>query len=361
MKKIFPLAIAAVLLTMFVSSPGISDVLHFDEQEATVRAIKKVSPSVVNINVSTKTSKSIEINGVATTSMMEINAGSGTGFIISADGLIITNKHVVDTDPGADVSFRVTLSNGKRQYAMLIGKDPLNDLALLKIFDKNLPYVELGDSDKLPLGSSVIAIGNALGMYQNSVTKGIISGLNRDVVAYDSAGKAESLTNVLQTDAQINLGNSGGPLVDLNGKVIGVNVAMDASGQSIGFAIPINDVKPVIRSANEKGYIVRPRLGVQYLTINQDLVDKYKLSQTQGAWIYAEDQTSSVMPGTPAARAGLLNNDIITEVDKIRLNQQKTLSSIIQNYQPGRKVVLRVWRAGKFSDISVILDKYPAK
>lgn len=359
-KILYPSVLIVSVIIFSFSLPGRSGTLVFDEQEATVRAIKKVSPAVVNINVSVKTIRTSMINGVATTSRIDTSDGSGTGFIISSDGLIITNKHVIDTEKGADVSYRVTLANGQRQYAMLIGKDPLNDLALLKIFDKNLPFVELGDSDKLPLGSSVVAIGNALGMYQNSVTKGIISGLNRDVVAYDSAGRPENLANVLQTDAQINLGNSGGPLVDLTGKVIGVNVAMDSSGQSIGFAIPINDVKSVIRSAKEKGHIVRPRLGVQYLTINQDLVEKYKLTQNQGAWIYSDDQVSSIAPNSPASRAGLLNNDIILEIDGHKLSQQKTLISIVQNYQPGQKIKLKVWRSNKALVIEIVLDKYPA-
>jgi serine protease Do len=358
-KTLISILLVVGIVSFFNLLPGISEVLKFDEQEATVRAIKKVAPSVVNINVSLKGKKLIVVDGVASTTDYISSLGSGTGFIISADGLIITNKHVVDVEAGSDVSYRITMSNGKKQYAMLIGTDPLNDLALLKIFDKNLPFVELGDSNKMPLGSSVIAIGNALGMYQNSVTKGIISGLNRDIVAYDSAGRADSLSNVLQTDAQINLGNSGGPLVDLNGKVVGVNVATDGGGQSIGFAIPINDVKPVIRSARENGYIVRPRLGVQYLTLNQDLVEKYKLGQQQGAWLHSENETPSVLPDTPAAKAGLQDGDIIIAVDRTSLTQQVTLSSLVQNLKPGQKITIKVYRQGKILNILATLDKYP--
>ncbi|MEI8361547.1 MAG: trypsin-like peptidase domain-containing protein [bacterium] len=352
-----------VILLVIVSSayflPAKTSVLNFDEQEATVRAIKRVSPAVVSINIYVK---NMANSSMATGSpKAELNIGSGTGFIISADGLIITNKHVVSLGDGQNASYRVTMSNGKSQYAMLIGKDPINDLALLKIFDKNLPYVELGDSDKLPLGTSVIAIGNAQGVYQNTATKGIISGVNRDIVASDGQGNTESLVNVLQTDAQINLGNSGGPLIDLNGRLVGVNVAMDAEAQSIGFAIPVNDVKPVIASAKENGYIVRPRLGVKYLTINQDISETYNLGQKEGAWLHATGQNSSITDGSPAAKAGLMDNDIIIKVDDISLNQQKTLVSLLQKYKPGQKLKMQVWRSNKFLDINVTLDKHPAQ
>ena len=192
-----------------------ADILQLDEQEATIRAIKKVMPSVVSIMVyDEKETITLDLlTGKQSVNKEKVKAGSGTGFIISVDGLILTNKHVVNSAGDKNAQYQVVLNSGKEYYAQMIGKDPINDLAVLKIFDKNLPSVELGDSDTLEIGTSVIAIGNVLGKYQNSVTKGIISGLERNLVASDSSGNTENLSNTIQTDAEINLGNSGGPII----------------------------------------------------------------------------------------------------------------------------------------------------
>lgn len=340
-----------------------ADTLRLDEQEATVRAIKKVAPAVVNIKVSETVNNALFDAGSGETTIQKENRqkGAGTGFLISSDGLIITNKHVVEaaSDDKA-AQYRVILASGKAYYAQLIGKDPLNDLAILKIFDKNLPFVELGDSDKLTQGVSVIAIGNALGIYQNSVTKGIISGLNRDITASDQSGNAqESLGNVIQTDAEINFGNSGGPLVDLNGKVVGINVAIDSSGTSIGFAIPVNDAKPVIRSVREVGRIIRPRLGVSYIMITPEIAIDNKLKRQAGAWISAGSSGKPpVIDGSPAAKAGLEAGDIVIEIDGVKLEGTKTLLSIIQQRKPGQKVGLRIDRGGKIIVKTVVLDEF---
>ncbi|MBI4779427.1 trypsin-like peptidase domain-containing protein [Candidatus Falkowbacteria bacterium] len=231
---------------------------------------------------------------------------------------------------------------------------------MLKIFDKNLPYVGLGDSDKLQIGSTAIAIGNALGRYQNSATKGIVSGLGRSIEASDQTGaNAESLDNVIQTDAEINLGNSGGPLVDLNGNVIGINVAIDQAGSSIGFAIPINDAKPVIKSVREIGRIVRPRLGLRYVMLTPEIAQANKLTRSSGAWISAsQGGTASILPDSPAAKAGLKEGDIITEINAIKLQDRVTLLSIIQKYKPGDKIGLRVFRDGKFLVLIATLDEF---
>jgi len=344
------------------NQPVIADNLRLDDQEATVRAIKKVSPAVVSIVV-LENVESMTVNldsGMSISSKDKVERGSGTGFIISPDGLIITNKHVINS--AADdkqAEYKIKLASGKRYFAQLIGRDPINDLAILKIFDKNLPYVELGDSDQLTQGLTVVAIGNALGQYQNSVTKGIVSALGRDIVASDTAGKAESLGNVIQTDAEINLGNSGGPLVDLNGKVVGINVATDASGKSIGFAIPINDAKPVIKSVREIGRIVRPRLGIRYLTITPELALDNKLPVNNGAWVSAgDDGQPAVVAGSPADKAGIKAGDIITEIDGVKLNEKNTLLSVVQRYKPGQKIGLKISRGATTIVKIAVLDEF---
>jgi serine protease Do len=220
--------------------------------------------------------------------------------------------------------------------------------------------VQLGDSDKLQIGSTVIAIGNALGRYQNSATKGIVSGLGRSIEASDQSGSlAETLDNVIQTDADINLGNSGGPLVDLEGNIVGINVAIDQSGSSIGFAIPINDAKPVVKSVREIGRIVRPRLGIRYHMLTPEIATEYKLAKDFGAWISTNETGGpAVLPGSPADKAGLTPGDIIMEINGIKLQGKTTLISIVQQYKPGNKIGLRVFRGGKIIILTAVLDEF---
>jgi len=340
----------------------VADTLRLDDQEATIRAIKKVMPAVVSIIIMDKqTTTVINLNtGEQTQKTDTVQKGSGTGFLISADGLILTNKHVVSAGNEKTAEYRIILNSGKQYYAQLIGKDPINDLAVLKIFDKNLPYVALGDSDKLQIGSTVMTIGNALGRYQNSATKGMVSGLGRSIEASDQSGSiSETLDNVIQTDAEINLGNSGGPLIDLEGNVIGVNVAIDQTGSSIGFAIPINDAKPVIKSVREIGRIVRPRLGIRYHMLTPELAQQLKLTKNSGAWItVTNDGTESVLKDSPADKAGLKPGDIIMEINGIKIEGKTTLISVIQKYKPGDKVGFRVFRDGKILILITTLDEF---
>jgi serine protease Do len=338
-----------------------ADDLRLDDQEATIRAINKVMPAVVSIIVYDQ-EEIISINlgtGKRTMEKQRRQKGSGTGFLISSDGLILTNKHVVNAAREKTAEYRVILNSGRQYYAQLIGKDPINDLAVLKIFDKDLPYVSLGDSDGLAIGATVVAIGNALGRYQNSVTKGIVSGLGRSIVASDQTGNSEALDNVIQTDAEINPGNSGGPLIDLMGRVVGVNVAIDQSGSAIGFAIPINDARPVIKSVKEIGRIVRPRLGVRYIMLTPELAQDQKLPRDSGAWIVkGANGESAVMKGSPADIAGLLEGDIIFEINAIKIEGKNTLLSIIQKYKPRDKIGLKIQRGDKVIIRVVELDEF---
>lgn len=345
-----PLFIVLFLYTIkndYYIKPLIARVLQFDEQDATILAIKKVNSAVVNITVLENQS------GVKTIK------GAGTGFIISSDGYVITNRHVVEAADEKLSQFKVLQSSGISSYAQLIGKDPLNDLAILKISANKLPFVELGDSDKLELGTSVIAIGNSLGLYQNSVTKGIVSGLNRSIVASDQTGNAENLGNVIQTDAEINLGNSGGPLIDLNGKVVGVNVAVDTSGSAIGFAIPINDAKTVINNVRKLGRIARPRLGIKYVMINPTIEVEKGLIRSDGAYIdNPSDGSQAITPGSPADIAGLKPGDIIFDVNGTRINEKNSLLSVTQKYKPGDKITLKVQRDKNVITLIVTLDEF---
>ncbi len=349
------------LLGFLEVEPLSSQELQLDEQTATIRAIQRNKPAVVNITVyvTQKTERTDRETGARLESEIEIQDGAGTGFLISSDGYILTNKHVVESSYEGDVQFRVVLSSGKKYYGQLIDTDPLNDLAVLRIHDRDLPYVELGDSDQLMVGSSVIAIGNALGRYQDTVTKGIISGSGRDFMASGLGGGSQLLNNVLQTDAGINLGNSGGPLIDLNGKVVGVNVATDRTGDSIGFAIPINEVRPVIQSIEEYGRIIRPRLGVSYQMLTPELAADKGVSRNSGALIVSDkDHDSGVLPGSSAQEAGLGVGDVIFEINAIQIDENNDLRSVIQKYRPGDRIGLKVQRDDRIFIREVVLERF---
>lgn len=359
MLKLYRSLLIVSLLALIVWPNNLLAANHYTdtaraEQRATIEAIKQVLPAVVSITVSETISQ--EANGQKINE--KIRRGSGTGFVISSDGLILTNRHVVN-QAGTKGEYRIRFQSGKSYYAQLIGKDPLNDLAILKIFDKNLPTVQLGNSQELVMGTTVIAIGNALGRYQNSATKGIISGIGRNLSATDNNGQDELLTNVIQTDAQINPGNSGGPLIDLNGRVIGINVARDAGGGSIGFAIPIDDTKPVIDSVRKIGRIVRPRLGVSYLTLDEDLALEMNLPVNQGALISADDDQVAIVPESPAEKAGILPGDIILEINAQKITEQNSLLQIIQKYKPSQTIGLKIQRGSKKIILKATLDEFP--
>jgi len=331
------------------------------ESSATIEAVKAVSPTVVSIIITQDLSEVYNLTGPdifpfddffefdfpfefeAPQGKQEV--GAGTGFIISADGLIITNKHVVSTE-GAE--YTVVMNDGQQYEAQVLAADPFNDIALIKVDTKDLPIVELGDSDALEIGQTVIAIGNTLGQYQNTVTKGVISGLSRTVTASDGSGQSETLEDIIQTDAAINFGNSGGPLINLDGQVIGVNTAINREGQLIGFAIPINQAKRAIDSVKQHGKIVRPYLGVRYLIINKEIAEKNNLSVNYGALILRGDQVSelAVIPGSPADKAGLEENDIILEVNGQQIDRSHSLARQLQKYNPGDTVTLKVLHDG---------------
>lgn len=284
--------------------------------------------------------------------------GGGTGFFISPDGLIVTNKHVVSDN---DAEYTVLTNDGKKYDAKVLAKDSMLDIAILKIKGDNFPYLTLGDSSKLKLGQTVIAIGNALGEFRNSVSVGVISGLSRTISASDYSGNVESLDEVIQTDAAINPGNSGGPLLDLNGKVIGVNVAMERGAENIAFALPINALKPVIDSVKQYGEIIRPYLGIRYTVITEELKQKNHLPVDYGVIVTRGNNPNelAVIPGSPADKAGIQENDIILEADGIKLTPDKSLANIIRQKKVGDVIKLKILHKGQEKTVEVKLEKAP--
>jgi len=284
--------------------------------------------------------------------------GGGSGFFISSDGLIVTNRHVVDDEKA---EYTVFTNDGKKYEAQVLAKDSAFDVAILKVKGNNFPYLEFGDSSNLKLGQTVIAIGNALGEFRNSVSVGVISGIARSVVAGDTFGRTEQLEGVIQTDAAINPGNSGGPLLDIHGKVIGVNVAMQRGAENIGFALPANMVKSIAQSVQQYGEIVRPYLGVRYIMITEELKKKNNLSVDYGALVVRGEtaQDLAVIPGSPADKAGIVENDIILEVDGVKLEKGVSLASLIRQKQIGQTIKLKIWHKGAEKEVMVKLEKAP--
>lgn len=283
--------------------------------------------------------------------------GGGTGFVISGDGMIVTNKHVVSD---GDAEYTVTTNDGKSYPANILAQDPVNDLAILKIDAKGLSAVTLGDSDGIAIGQTVVAIGNSLAQFPNTVTKGVVSGLGRRVTAGDNRGMSEVIEGAIQTDAAINPGNSGGPLVNLRGDVIGINTAVSQAGQLIGFAIPINEAKRAIASVKKSGRIVRPWLGVRYVIVTKELAEKNQLSVDYGALIArGQMQTDfAVIPGSPADKAGLQENDIILEIDGTKIDDDHPLSRAIARKNPGDTITLKVLSKGKEKTVKVALGEF---
>lgn len=307
--------------------------------------VAKVSPSVVSITTQSQTRTYF---GVAE------QEGAGTGIIVSSDGYILTNKHVIDSAR----TVGVVLSDGTRyDEVKVIGTDPLNDVAFLKIPDvKDLTPVDLGNSSSARVGQQVVAIGNSLGQYQNTVTSGIISGTGRPVSA-QSGNTIESLTDLLQTDAAINPGNSGGPLLNMAGQVIGMNTAVAADAQGIGFAIPINGIKGILKGVVATGEVKRAFLGVNYVPVTPESADLYKLSVKSGAYVYNE-QATAVGKDSPADKAGIKDKDIITKVNDVEVGASGALATLLGEYAPGDTVMLTIIRDNKEQTIKVTLAEY---
>lgn len=330
------------------SGPLISQIgnqsFNVTENSQVIEVSKKLNPSVVSITV-----KSEQLNFFGGLSE---STSSGTGFFVSKDGLIVTNKHVVGINRS---KYSVITSTGDELEAKVVATDPVYDIALIDVEGSNFQPVEFGDSENLVTGQTAIAIGNALGQYQNSVTVGVISAVGRVIEAGDSGGSVESLENLIQTDAAINPGNSGGPLLNIAGQAIGINTAIDSSGQGIGFAIPINNARQAVDSYLKTGKIDRPVMGVRYIPINKEFAARNDLQVNEGAYLYATRGSQAVIPGSPAEKAGLMEGDIITHIGNDKITNKTSLISLINKYKVGETLEITYLRDNKEQKTSLKL------
>lgn len=335
-------------------SEGISESVQkrvvVDEESAVISVVEKVSPSVVSIAVE---NRALFDPFFGVQRPTEKQSGIGTGFVVSKDGLILTNKHVVSSDQEKYIVIITDRDGNKKEYEVVkITRDPspLNDMALIKIDAGDLTPVEFGDSDKLKVGQRVIAFGNALGRFENTVTAGVVSGLGRGISPIDpTTGVSENLEDTIQTDAAINPGNSGGPLVNSAGQVIGINTAI-AGGDNLGFAIKINIAKKLIDEYNASGgKISRPILGIRYQHISKDAALLNEVPEGE----YVRE----VIRGSGADKAGVKVGDIITAIDGEKLAEENSLAKVISNKKVGDVIKLRAWRDGQTLDLTATLGE----
>lgn len=292
----------------------------------------------------------IDVRGV-------IEIGNGSGFIVDPTGIILTNKHVI-SDPEAE--YEVLTSSGKKYKALVLARDPICDVAILKIPAIDLPTLKLGNSDKIELGETVMAIGNALGIFQNTVSKGIISGLSRNISPNEENKETDiqQLRGLMQTDAAINPGNSGGPLINLKGEVVGINAAIISGAQNIGFAIPINSAKKDLKDVISFGEVRRPLLGIRYVNIDKNLKEKMRLPVEYGAIIVGNKGThEAVIKGSPAYKAGIKEGDIVIECNDQKITNAKNIQDVLETMSVGETMKMKLIRKGKVLKISIELSK----
>jgi serine protease Do len=337
------------------------------DDKKVIKTIRKVIPAVVSIAIAKHLEdlqKEIPKNIGDMAQMADHNGmvqvGGGSGFIIESNGLVMTNKHVI-SDTKAE--YTVILNDDRKFAATVLSRDPINDVAILKIAVlRRLPTLQLGDATRLQLGQSVIAIGNALGVFKNTVSLGIISGLSRSIAAQaDSDAPPQEMRGLIQTDAAINSGNSGGPLIDSDGRVIGVNAAIVFGAQSIGFAIPVNAARRDLADIRKYGRIKRPLLGLRYLMIDDDLKEKMHLPVNYGALVFRESPHDyAVVPDSPADRAGLREHDIVLEftaekLGRKKLDREHPIQDFLEDLNVGDEIELTYLRDGKEMKAKVVL------
>ncbi|MBP6880821.1 trypsin-like peptidase domain-containing protein [Candidatus Saccharibacteria bacterium] len=340
----------AVIANVFFQQPIKKSVekstLVFDDESKAISGVaEKVGPSVVSI-VS-------EVSGP----LGRLGQGAGSGIVLE-DGLILTNRHVID---GAGDSITIISSEGKKYSDVsILAKDSVNDIAFLKSESaKELPAARLGNSSDVIVGQRVVAIGNALGQFDNSVTSGIISGKGRPITAGGQGSQTEQLVNLFQTDAAINPGNSGGPLVALDGTVIGMNTAVAGDAENIGFAIPSNDIKPLVKTVSSEGRIIRPFLGVRYILLTPETINQLDLGVENGALLQTIEGGSGIVNGGPADEAGLKSGDVITEINGQKVDRNNSLITVVSQHAPGDIVTVGFMRDSKSQTTKVTLGEAP--
>lgn len=362
---------------------SIRDLNLTKEQSELVNVIDKVNPSVVSITISKDVSvgnmqrispldfffgpsSGIKIPNQQQNNNIELptekrEVGGGSGFVVSKDGLIMTNKHVVSEK---DATYTVVFPDGEKLEAKVIDIHPTQDLAIIKVEKNNLTPLEFGDSSQIKVGQTAIAIGNSLNQFENTVSKGIVSGLSRTIVASDQSGmNMEQLSNIIQTDAAINQGNSGGPLLDLDGKVIGINVAVAANAQGIGFALPSNLASKMTSDVSEFGRTRVPFIGVSYTMVNQDNMKTDNLGIDYGAYIINnnQDNSSPIVKDSPAEKIGLKERDVILSINGNKITNKNTLVDEILKYDIGEEVTLKLWRNNTELELKLNLIERPSE
>lgn len=352
------------------------------QKSPTVQVVKKVSPAVVSIIVSKDLPKirkyyiqpfdeflgpyGSPIPQYRQEGKQKVKIGGGSGFFVSSEGIIITNRHVIISP---DVDYTIITTDEKEYQAEILARDSVNDVAIIKIKNakgKKFPILNLGDSTKVELGQEVIAIGNALGVFRNTVSTGVVSGLSRFITAHDgSSGQTAQLRGLIQTDAAINPGNSGGPLVNMDGNVIAINVAIVLGAQNIGFAIPVNNAKKDVEDIKKHGRIIQPFLGVRYILINKMLQQVFaerhgiRLPIDYGALIVREPGVGdpAVVSGSPADKAGVMERDIILEFDNKKIDDKNPLQELIHKRKPGDSIKIKLLRGNKIGTVTVKLEE----
>lgn len=349
--------------------------IFISKEDAIVKVVKDVSPAVVSV-VATKDIPIVEqyyINPFGSdpffqgfdvkipqyrqngTEKKEVS--SGTGFFVGADGILVTNKHVVEDK---EAEYSIIMNDGRKLDAKVLTRDPFQDLAILKVEGTNFPVAKMGDSSKLNIGQTVIAIGNTLGEFSNTVSIGIISGLNRKIIAQGGLSGPEELKALIQTDAAINHGNSGGPLLNIEGEVIGINTAIAESAQNVGFALLANIAKRDIQDVKDFGSVQYPYLGVRYVSIDEKMKTDLKLTVNYGLLIKKGDAGEpAVIAGAPAEKAGVKEGDIILEIDGTKIDQENSLTNMLVKYRVGDKLNIKILRGVEEIEISVTLEKRP--
>jgi serine protease Do len=339
------------------------------EKSPIVKVAKRVCPAVITIVISKDLPKiegfyflpfgdqelffpKIEAGG----KKERTKIGGGSGFIVSRDGYVLTCTHVVG-DPEAE--YTVILDPKRKYPAKVLAKDPLVDIAILKIEGKDFPYLELGNSENIEVGETVVAIGNPLGEFEDTLSAGIVSGLSRKITAYNSMlSKAASLRGLIQTDAAINPGNSGGPLVDLDGKAIGVNTAVVMGAQNLGFAIPISYAQKILEEVKKYGKIRRPFLGARYVVLNKEISKANNLPIDYGALIVRENfGEPAIIEGSTAEKTGLKEYDVILEADDKKITEDNPLSEVLASHKIGDEISFKIFRDGKKIDLKAKLEE----
>ncbi|MEK7482351.1 MAG: trypsin-like peptidase domain-containing protein [Patescibacteria group bacterium] len=339
-------------------------------EKQSISAIKKALPAVVSISISKQLPAKENPFGTATFGASKsalslkknkkIKIGGGSGFIIDGSGIILTNRHVVED---LKAEYAVALNDGTKHPAQVLARDPINDIAILKIVAENLPVIEMADSSKLDLGQTAIAIGNVLGIFKNTVSIGVVSGLSRNIQAGSSlTGEITMLRGLIQTDAAINPGNSGGPLIDSSGRVIGINAATIMAAENIGFALPINVAKRNLEEVKQYGRIRQPFLGVRYVSVNKALQKQFALPTDKGAWLISEPDPDgrngqAVTLGSPAHKAGLREGDIVLTLASEEISEQNPLNVILDRFEANDKIEITALRDSKPISFKIILDE----